>query len=249
MKDLKVVASIEARMSSSRLPGKVLKDLCGKPVIGWLVDRLKSCHNIDEVIVATSTSQKDDILVDWCLDNNINYYRGSEDDVLKRVVEAHRKVETDIIVELTGDCPLTDPETVDLAIEMFLANDCDYLANCVVPSYPQGICVQVFRFRDLEVIDRNTNDPAIREHVSLDFYESKEKYRNLNLLAPHSFHLPSDCRTQLDYEEDLHFLREVCGKLVPEYGYNFNLLNLVALLKKEPDLININRHCIERSVR
>jgi spore coat polysaccharide biosynthesis protein SpsF len=245
----KVVVSIEARMGSSRLPGKVLMDLCGKPVIGWLVDRLRKCRTVDEIVLATSTTRGDDVLAKWCDENGVRYFRGSEDDVLKRVVDAHREVGTDVIVEITGDCPLTDPDVIDLGVETFLSNDCDYLTNCEVVSFPQGICVQVFRFADLARMERESDDPAVREHVSPLFYERKDLYRNINLLAPKSWHLPSDCRTQLDYPADLSFLREVCRLLAPKFGINFSLVHLVDLLRAEPQLIDINRHCIEHSVR
>jgi spore coat polysaccharide biosynthesis protein SpsF len=249
VKKPKVVVSIEARMGSSRLPGKVLMDLCGKPVIGWLVDRLRECRTVDEIVLATSTARGDDVLAKWCDENGVCCFRGSEDDVLKRVVDAHREAGTDVIVEITGDCPLTDPDVVDLGVETFLSNDCDYLTNCEVVSFPQGICVQVFRFSDLERMDRESDDPAVREHVTPLFYEQKTIYRNINLLAPGCWHLPKDCRTQLDYPEDMAFLREVCGRLVEKYGYGFGLGHLVELLRAEPHLMDMNRYCVERSVR
>lgn len=245
----KVVVSIEARMGSSRLPGKVLMDLCGKPVIGWLVDRLRKCRTVDEIVLATSISSGDDVLAKWCDDNAVRCFRGSEDDVLKRVVDAHREAGTDIIVEITGDCPLTDPDVVDLGVETFLSNDCDYLTNCEVVSFPQGICVQVFRFADLERMEQESYDPAVREHVTPLFYERKDLYRNINMLSPGCWHLPNDCRTQLDYSEDMAFLREVCGRLLAKYGFGFGLGHLVELLRAEPQLMDINRYCVERRVR
>lgn len=245
----KVVASIEARMGSSRLPGKVLMDICGKPALAWLVDRLRMCRTLDEIVVATSTAPGDDALARWCEDYGVLCFRGSEDDVLLRVVEAQRAAGSEIVVEITGDCPLTDPDVVDMGVETFLNNDCDYVTNCEVASFPQGICVQVFRLADLENMERESDDPAVREHVSPLFYERPDLYRNINLLAPGCWHLPHDCRTQLDYPEDLAFLREVCERLVPEYGYGFGIGELVKLLRAEPGLMDINRHCVERSVR
>lgn len=245
----RVVASIEARMGSSRLPGKVLMDLCGIPVIAMLVERLRKCRTLDGIVLATSTSANDDVLAGWCRDYGVHCFRGSEDDVLERVVEAHRAAGTDVVVEITGDCPLTDPDVVDLGVETFLANDCDYLTNCEIVSFPQGICVQVFRFADLEKMERESDDPAVREHVTPLFYERKDAYRNVNMLAPAIWHLPNDCRTQLDYPEDLAFLREVCGRLVPKFGIGFGLGQLVDLLRAEPQLLEMNRHCVERAAR
>ena len=245
----KVCASIEARMNSSRLPGKVLKEIYGKPSIEWLIDRLRRSGKIDEIIIATTTSKIDDILVDWCENYGVSYFRGSEDDVLGRVVEAHKSINTDIVVSLTGDCPLTDPEVVDLGIETFLSNKCDYLTNCEIQSYPQGICVQVLKFEDLKQIEEKYIDPVVREHVTVPFYENKHIYSNINLIAPDSLKLPHDCRTQLDYPEDLVFLNTIAEYLVPKFGYTFPLLKLVNLLNENPSLININRNCIEKKVR
>jgi spore coat polysaccharide biosynthesis protein SpsF len=236
-------------MGSSRLPGKVLEDICGKSALGWLIDRLRLCRTVDDIVVATSTNSLDDVLAQWCRQHGVTCYRGSEDDVLLRVVEAQRFAESDIVVEITGDCPLTDPDVVDMGVETFLLNDCDFVTNCGVPSFPQGICVQVFRLEDLERMGRESDDPAVHEHVSLLFYEHPEVYRVINLMAPGVWHLPKDCRTQLDYPEDLAFLREVCARLLPENGYGFGIGELVKLLRAEPSLMDINRHCMERNVR
>ena len=236
-------------MGSSRLPGKVLMDLCGKPVLGWIVDRLRQCHTLEDIVVATSNNHEDDVLARWCSKSEVHCFRGSEVDVLHRVVEAHRCAGTDIVVEITGDCPLTDPDVVDLGVETFLNNDCDYLTNCEVPSYPQGICVQVFRFADLDQMERESDDPAVREHVSPKFYEQQEIYKNINMLAPKCWHLPPYCRTQLDYPEDMEFLRKVCGLLIPKYGFLFGLDKLVELLRSSPELMDINSHCKENTIR
>jgi spore coat polysaccharide biosynthesis protein SpsF len=248
IKKPRVVASIEARMGSSRLPGKVLEDICGKSALEWLVDRLKLCRTVDDIVVATSTSSSDDILAQWCSQHDITCFRGSEDDVLIRVIEAQRFMKSDIVVEITGDCPLTDPDVVDIGVETFLNNDCDFVTNCSVPSFPQGICVQVFRLADLERMGRESDDPVVHEHVSLLFYDP-EVYRVINLIAPGCWRLPDDCRTQLDYPEDLAFLREVCVRLLPGHGHGFGIGELVTLLRAEPSLMDINRHCIERNAR
>ena len=194
----KINVSIEARMNSSRLPGKVLKNIFGKPSIEILIDRLRLAKNINEIIIATTTSKADDILVQWCESYGVKFFRGSEEDVLGRVVESHKSLDTDIVVSLTGDCPFTDPEVIDLGVTSFLSNQCDYLTNCEIQSYPQGICVQVFKFQDLIEIEKRFTDPVVREHVTVPFYENKDNYRNINLIAPRSLQLPFYCRTQLD---------------------------------------------------
>lgn len=245
----KVVASIEARMSSSRLPGKILADIGGKPAIQHLVDRLRRCLTLDEIVIATTVEKFDDKLVNWANEYGVKCYRGSEDDVLLRVVEAHRSVGSDVIVEITGDCPFTDPDIVDIGVQTFLANECDYLTNCEKFSVPPGLFVQVFTLESLEDIERNIKDNAVREHVSLYYYENPDKYRIMHLMTSPSWHLPEDTRIFLDYPEDLDFLREIFKWLEAEYGETFGAEEIVHLLKENPYLLEINRNCEDKPVR
>ena len=245
---MKIVASIEARMGSSRLPGKVLMDVGGKPALARLVDRLRECRRLDDIILATSTDPRDDVLEQWARAYGLAVHRGSEDDVLQRVVESHAAAGSDIVVEVTGDCPLLDHEVIDLGIETFLANDCDVVTNARVPSYPQGADVQVFRTDALAKVAATIDDPAVREHVSLYFYEQPELYRVIHLVAPTSIQLP-DLRLQLDYPEDLEFVRRVYERLEPIHGGTFTTARIVELLANEPELAAINAHCVEKPVR
>lgn len=245
---MRVVASIEARMSSSRLPGKVLADVQGVPALTRLVRRLHACHRLDGVVLATSTSPADDVLESWARRESVAVFRGSENDVLQRVVDAHAFMKSDLVVEITGDCPLLDPELIDLGVETFLANDCDVVNNVRVPTYPQGADLQVFRRRDLAQVAATIDDPAVREHVSLYFYEHPERYRLINLLAPQALRAP-DLRLQLDYPEDLQFIREVYARLEPELGATFGVGAILELLRREPALARINAHCVEKPAR
>lgn len=245
----RVVASIEARMGSSRLPGKVLMDIHGRPALGRLVDRLKMCRTVDEVIVATSTSPADDILARWCEANQVPCYRGSEDDVLDRVVSAQQSVQSDLVVEITGDCPLTDPEIVDLGVETFLVHDVDVVSNCgQVLTWPMGQYVQVFPLPLLAEINERVADASVHEHVSLYFYEHPERYRTVNLIAPRRWHAPH-WRMQMDYPEDLQFQNEVYRRLEPIHGEGFGIEEVMALLRREPWIAEINVKCEERSAR
>tara|TARA_B110000259_G_C13980083_1_gene388270 strand:+ start:678 stop:1439 length:762 start_codon:yes stop_codon:yes gene_type:complete len=244
-----VVAIIEARMGSSRLPGKVLADINGVPALDRLISRLKLCKYLDDIVIATSLSPKDDDLEIWAQKNNYKCYRGSEDDVLQRVVDASKSVKCDLIVEITGDCILTDYEVIDQSILTFLENDCDVVTNCgTYLSYPMGIYTQVFRSKDLEWVAMNIDDPAIREHVSLYFYENTNKYKILNMVAPNSMNYPN-WRLQLDYKEDLKLLRLIYKSLQPKYGDAFKLEHICQLLLSKPDLIDINIDCIEKNPR
>lgn len=245
---MKVVASIEARMGSSRLPGKVLADICGRPALGRLVDRLRECRMIDDIVLATSTSPCDNALEDWARSEGLEVYRGSEHDVLERVVGAHRFMGSDVVVEVTGDCPLLDPDVIDLGVETFFANDCDVVTNARVPSFPQGADVQVFGLEALADVESRILDPAVREHVSLYFYEMPSEYRIIHLMADRSQRRP-EVRLQLDYSEDLAFIREVYSHLLPLHGAIFGVRQILQLLDREPQLCGINADCIEKPVR
>lgn len=249
MRKPRVVASIEARMGSSRLPGKVLQDIHGQPALWRLVDRLRQCRSVDDVVVATSTAPGDDVLAQWCVERAIPCFRGSEDDVLNRVVGAHEFMGTDLVVEITGDCPMTDPEVVDLGVETFLAHDVDVVTNCGRHlTWPMGQYVQVFPLALLEEVARTIDDEAVHEHVSLYFYEHPERYRILELLSPRRWEEPT-WRLQLDYAEDLEFQRQVFSRLERTHGPYFGTEEIVSLLRREPILVNINLHCQEKSVR
>lgn len=244
----RVIASIEARMGSSRLPGKVLADVQGQPALTRLVRRLRRCAALDGIVLATSTSPADDALAAWAAAEGVDVHRGSEEDVLLRVVEAQRSLGSEVVVEVTGDCTLLDPGLIDMGVRTFLENDCDVVTNVRKPSFPLGADLQVFRLADLEEVERTVSDPAVREHVSLHFYEHPERYRVIHLLAPPRWEAP-ELRLQLDYPEDLAFINEVYRRLEPEHGDGFGIEEILALLRAEPALAEINRHCEEKAAR
>ena len=235
-------------MNSSRLPGKVLADIEGMPAIARITRRLAICASLDNIVLATTDSATDDPLAAWAAAEGIECYRGSEDDVLNRVVEAHRSAHSDIVVEVCGDCPLIDPDVIDLAVETFLANECDVVSNTRKLSFPQGADAQVFRLADLAEVERTVADPAVREHVSLYFYEHPERYRVIHLVAPASLRAPH-VRLQMDYPEDQRFINAVYERLGPRFGDDFGVAEILELLAREPALAEINRHCEERAAR
>lgn len=236
-------------MGSSRFPGKMLADLRGKPVIERLVDRLQQCEMLDGIILATTAEPQDDALAAWATANRLPCFRGSEEDVLGRVVGAQRAADSDIVVEITGDCVATDPDIIDIAVATYLANDCDFVTNCAKPFSPPGMYAQVFSLAILKDVESRISDPAVREHVSLYFYEHPEIYRTIHLASPPRWKLPEDCRIYLDYPEDLVFLRELYARLEPECGDAFHCEDIVRVLKAEPALMEINRHCRNVAVR
>ena len=180
----RVVASIEARMGSSRLPGKMLMDVAGRPALSRLLARLRRARTVDEIVLATTDAPADDALAEWAAGEGVACYRGSEDDVLNRVVSAHRHLKSDIVVEVTGDCTLIDPDIIDLGVETYAANSADVVTNVDQLSFPMGLDIQVFGLPLLEAVEAEISDPAVREHVSLYFYRNPEKYRIIHVLAP-----------------------------------------------------------------
>jgi spore coat polysaccharide biosynthesis protein SpsF len=244
----RIIASVEARMGSSRFPGKVLSDVQGVPALTRQMRRLRKSRLIDDIVLATTTDKKDDVLESWAQDLGIECYRGSEEDVLNRVMQAHQKMRSDIVVEITGDCTLQDPCIVDLAIMTFLENDCDVVTNTCKRSFPIGQDIQVFPLKKLEWVEKNISDPVVREHVSIYFYENPDKYRLLHLFAPERWSAP-DYRMTLDYPEDLEFINKIYQYLEAAFSDDFGLEEIMALLKKRPELVEINRHCVHRNAR
>ncbi len=244
----RTVASIEARMGSSRLPGKILMDVAGKPSLTRHVERLRLCRTVQDVVVATSVDPRDDAVETWGEAEGVKVFRGSEEDVLGRVVEAHRMMGSELVVEVTGDSPLLDPQVIDMGVETFLANDCSVVSNTYRQTYPTGVDVQVFPFALLEEVSRTVADPAVREHVSLYFYEHPEMYRVIHLQAPDRWRAPH-YRFCLDYPEDLAFVNAVYERLLPAHGPGFGVEEVMALLKREPELLAINIDCRKKAVR
>lgn len=248
-KQARVVASIEARMGSSRLPGKVLMDVNGRPALSRLLDRLRAVSSLDDVVLATTDAKTDDALAAWAAENRVKCYRGSEEDVLNRVVEAQHLAGGTVVVEVTGDCTLLCPDVIELGIATYFANDCDIVSNCGrVQTFPMGADVQVFSLALLEEVERTVRDPAVREHVSLYFYENPDRYRLINLVAPPQWQIPG-CRLQLDYREDHSFISQVYAALEPSEGPVFGLDKIAALLRRRPELLEINRYCEEKAPR
>ena len=246
---MRIVASIEARMGSSRLPGKVLKKFGNETTLSLLVKRLKTCKFLDDIVIATTINSKDDLICNWCLENDISFFRGSEKDVLDRVVKSHEQMNSDLIIEITGDCPFTDPKIVDLAIENYLNRDVDVVTNCGNNlTWPMGVYAQVFSLKNLKWVNDNINDAAVHEHVSLYFYENTNLYKIHELIAPKKVSYPQ-MRIVLDYKEDYLFLTQIYENLFAEYGLYFSLNEIINFLDTRPELLEINKNCIEKKTR
>lgn len=236
---MNIVATIEARMNSSRLPGKVLLSVLGKPLLHYLVARLRAVPSLHEVVLATTSNASDDVLVDFARKEHISVFRGSEDDVMARVMGAADSLDADVIVEITGDCPIIDPEIVEQTIRMFRSNDAEYVGNAHIRSYPVGMDTQVFRLETLKRSAAMTDAPLDREHVTLHMRNHPEMFRHLHLVAPPAMHWP-ELGLTLDEPEDY----ELIARIIRHFDATsplFGCLDVIQLLRAKPEWVQINK--------
>jgi spore coat polysaccharide biosynthesis protein SpsF len=236
---LRTVCTIEARMTSSRLPGKVLLDAAGQPLLAHMIERLRRARTLDAIVIATTEEAASDPIVALAEDLSVGCFRGSEEDVLGRVLGAARAHGAELIVETTGDCPLIDPGVVDLIVGRFRDGGVDYCSNTLERTYPRGMDVQAFPFAVLEEVDRLTDDPADREHVSLYIYEHPERYRLVGIEARGRRRRP-DLRLTLDTAVDLAVIRAVYEALWRE-NPAFTIEDVIDYLDAYPELAELNR--------
>ena len=234
-----IYAIIQARMGSTRLPGKVMMELCGVPVIEHVVNRLRRSTLIDEIIIATSIDSNNQPLIDFCIKNDINYFVGSEDDVLDRYYQTaidNNINDEDILIRITSDCPLIDPFVVDKVIEEHISKDNDYTTNVLDCTYPDGLDCEVFNFSVLKETWINANLIAQREHVTLYIRDNADKFKLGNVKNNVDL---SDLRWTLDEKEDFIFINEVYKNLYNDDSF-FTMEDIVNLLDDKPELLEIN---------
>ena len=242
---MKIVATIEARMESTRLPGKILMPLAGRPGLERLVDRVRHSKLVDEVIVATTDRPSDEATVKACDEAWVRYFRGSSEDVLDRVLKAAKSLNADLIVELTGDCPLLDPEIIDSVIQKYLDGGYDYVSNVLKRTFPRGMDTQVFSVKLLEEISEFTLDAHDRENVSLFIYEHPEYFKLGNVASENP---RPDLRLTVDTIKDYELVSSVYENLYPQ-NPNFNLSDIILFLDQNPQIKNINAEVQQKRVR
>jgi len=237
---LKVVAIIQARMGSTRLPGKVLKDLEGETVLARVVTRLQRTRLIDEVLVATTDLAPDDAIVAECRKCSVAVSRGDQDDVLDRYFRAAQLAKADVVVRVTSDCPLIDPEVTDKTVAAFLESKPDYASNVMVRSYPRGLDTEVMTARALGRAWQEARKRYEREHVTPYIFEHPAEFKLLSVTGEedHSSH-----RWTVDTPEDLEFVQAVYARL--KDNAIFGWCDVLDVLKREPALMELNR-CIEQ---
>jgi glutamate-1-semialdehyde aminotransferase/spore coat polysaccharide biosynthesis protein SpsF (cytidylyltransferase family) len=235
---MRVLAIIQARMGSTRLPNKVLADIAGKPMLWRVVERVRQSKTVEQIIVATTKKSNDDLIVRLCDEIGINYYRGSEEDVLDRYYQAAKIYSGEVIVRITADCPLIDPDVIDKLVQNFQKNDYDYISNTLRYTYPDGLDTEVFSFIGLEQAWREAKKPFAREHVT-PYFRYSGKYRLYNVENEVNL---SSYRWTVDEPADLELIRNIYNGL-PDKEH-FHMDDVLKLLKDKPELEMINANKI-----
>lgn len=241
-KSIKVI--VQARTGSTRLPGKVLKELCGKPVLWHLWNRLCRAKKVDDIIIATTTLPEDDSIQTFCEEYDIPSYRGSSDDVLSRYYEAAKKHNAGTIIRVTADCPVIDPTVIDHLIYFYLAEKADYMSNGMVRTFPRGLDAEIFSF---QILERTFNEAKLeyeREHVTPYIYNHPEMFSLKSFLNTEdlSFH-----RWTVDTEEDFTLIKFIYDSLYHKKEI-FLLEDILNLFAENPELIKTNQHIEQKKL-
>lgn len=233
-----IMAFIQARMSSSRLPGKVFRPILGRPMLALEIERVKSCRTLDRVAVVTTTHADDQPIVELGKQLNVDIFCGSMENVLDRFYQAGKKFRPDHIVRITGDCPLIDPEVVDGMVRLYLEHGADYGTNCMPPTYPDGLDAEIFSFKGLELAHMEAVLPSHLEHISTFFEEQPERFKIVNLASLTDL---SGLRWTVDEAEDYEFVKRVFEALYPANPL-FSFKDVLDVLEKNPELTSLNKH-------
>ena len=232
-----IVAIVQARMGSTRLPGKVLKDVSGYPLLWHVVDRLYKAKKLDKIVVATSTGPSDDRISDFCEKEGISCYRGSEDDVLDRYYGAAKYFVADTIVRITADCPLIDPHLLDKVVEVYLSEGCDYASNTIERTYPDGLDVEVFSFQSLENASSNSLLASEREHVTPYIWKNPHLFKICQVTQECDL---SSLRWTVDLPQDLEFVRIIYKHLYQPKKI-FMTKDILRLIGEHREYLDINQ--------
>lgn len=242
-----VAAIIQARIKSTRLPGKILKDLAGRPMLWHVVERAERARTVDKVIVATTTNLADDEVTKLAEKEGWNLYRGSEDNVLERYYEAAKHYGTTAVVRLGGDSPLADPNVIDRCVETLVKGNWDLVSNCGedMTTYPRGLDVRVVSYRALERAYREATETYEKEHVLPYIWENKKGVFKIGpvLSAPPEYR--RDYRLTVDYPEDLSLMEEIYRRLWRP-GTIIEIRDVIKLLDANPKFVEVNAHCAQK---
>ncbi|MDC1376459.1 glycosyltransferase family protein [Amylibacter sp.] len=233
---MRVLAIVQARMGSTRRPGKVLEQIHGQTLLEYLLVRLRAVKEFDDIIIATTDHESDDVLYQWAFANNVKCFRGSENNVLSRFYHCASENNAQIIVRITADDPLKDPVVISHAINLLLDHsELDYVSNTIKPTYPEGIDVEVFTFEALQRAFNLAIKKSDQEHVTAYIWNNPEEFRVHNFEAPLD---TSYIRLTVDYEEDIEVVRRILHKFIGDPLVSYQ--QIVNFLNNHPEITEIN---------
>lgn len=245
---MKVVCLVQARVGSTRLPGKILKEICGKTILHHEIDRLKKCKEIDEIVIATTDKEDDDKIVNEAKKLSVKYFRGSENDVLSRFYYAAKENNADIIVRVTSDCPCIDFEILDKMLiyfkDKYKEKQVDYLSNTIKRTYPRGYDIEIFTFSALEKSYINAKKEYEREHVTPYIYDKTNNFLKLSFENKDDY---SEYRVTLDTIEDFIVIKNIFENLYYKNPY-FKLNDVVQYLNNNLHIVDINKHIEQKKL-
>ena len=241
---MKITAIIQARMGSSRLPGKVLKPLLGQSVLSHVIHRVQQVKRINEIVIATTDKGEDEVIVEEALNCGVQISRGSEDDVLSRYYHAADKFGADVIVRITSDCPLIDPEISNNVIEKYLTSNVDYCSNTQTRSFPRGLDTEVFSFSSLHKAFWNAKKDYEREHVTPYLYLNPQQFKIAQFVNEIDY---SHYRWTLDTPEDWELISKIYEKL-HSAGSIFHWMDAIRLMERYPELADINKEIKQKNL-
>ncbi len=233
----KITVLIQARTGSNRLPGKVLAEIEGKPLIWHVINRVKQIKSVQQIAIITTKKDDDKILLDFAEKNEIIGFAGEESDVLDRHYQCAKNISAEPIIRITSDCPLIDPFLVEEIIQFFLKNNYDYVSNVLPPTYPDGLDTEIFTFKTLEKIAMEAKLTSDREHVTTYISKNPNKFKIGNYTNSNNL---SNYRWTVDRDVDLEFVRQIYSQIKPDTVFGFN--KILEILKNNPHLLEINEN-------
>lgn len=244
---MKVVCIMQARTGSTRLPGKVLKKICGKTVLEHDIYRLRKIKNIDEIIIATTDKEHDNAIINEALRLGVKYFRGSEEDVLERYYYAAKEYSADVVVRVTSDCPLIDSEVSENIIQYYLDNfnKYDYVSNTIKRTYPRGLDTEIFSFKVLEKAFNEAKLHRDREHVTPYIWGNKNIFKIGQYVNNEDY---SYFRWTVDTKEDLQLVKKICEYFYEKNKNDFYMDDILKLYKIHNELKDINKYIMQKNI-
>ena len=237
---MKVVTIIQARMSSTRLPGKIMLPILGKPLLLRMIERVQKAQLIGKLVVATSYNSDDDEIEKLCAENNLTCFRGNLTDLLDRHYQTGKKFSADAVVKIPSDCPLIDPYVIDKVIEHYIKNDdLDFVSNLHPATYPDGNDVEIMSFASLECAWKDATREYEREHTTPFIWEHDDAFKIGNVAWETGLDYSSTHRWTIDYPEDYEFIRKIYEELYPT-NKKFSINDILSLLSRKPEIAEIN---------